>query len=156
MTEKELPDLGQSVAFSSENSGGGQSHFRGGVSLHKAYHNPLTLSTTQPVRVSGQINIDPHHIGQTADMVIVAHWIPSVGREEYFMQNSNGQIQRWDLNSTHLVAAQEQVTLSAIQKVDIYTGLLNVGQFQIFFGYRLEDNTLFFNGEQPISVNSYQ
>ena len=34
--------------------------------------------------------------------------------------------------------------------------LLNVGQFQIFFGYRLADNTLFFNGEQPILVTSYQ
>jgi streptogramin lyase len=157
MTEKELPDLGQSVSFSSENSSSdGQSYFRGGVSLHKAYHNPLTLSTTQPVRISGQININPHHIGQKADMVIVAHWIPSVGREEYFMQNSNGQIQSWDRNFAHLVAAQKQVTLSAIQEVDIYTGLLNVGQFQIFFGYRLEDNTLFFNGEQPILVNSYQ
>ncbi|BAP54394.1 NHL repeat containing protein [Thioploca ingrica] len=156
MTEKELPDLGQGIALAAENSGGGQSHFRGGVSLHKAYHNPLTLSTTQPVSISGQINIDPLHVGQTADIVIVARWIPSVGREEFFMQNSNGQIQSWDLNSAHLVAAQAQVTLSAIQEIDIYTGLLNVGQFQIFFGYRLEDNTLFFNGEQPISVTSYQ
>ena len=114
----------------------------------------MTLSITQPARIRGQINIDPRHIGQKADMVIVARWIPSVGREEYFMQNSNGQIQSWDLNFTHLVAAQKQVTLNAIQEVDIYTGLLNVGQFQIFFGYRLEDNTLFFNGEQPISVTS--
>ncbi|NJO14727.1 MAG: hypothetical protein HC877_02980 [Thioploca sp.] len=156
ITEEALPDLGQSIALTAENSQTGQSHFRGGIFLHNAYHNPLTLSTTQAVRISGQINIDPLHVGQTADIVIVARWTSLVGEEKYFMQNSNGQIQSWDLNFAHLVAAQEQVTLSAIQAVDIYTGLLNVGQFQIFFGYRLADNTLFFNGEQPILVTSYQ
>jgi hypothetical protein len=58
-------------------------------------------------------------------------------------------------NLAHLVAAQEQVTLNAIQEVDIYSGLLGTGQFQLFFGYRLKDNKLFFNGKQPISVISY-
>ena len=106
------------------------------------------------VKIRGEMDIDPQHVDQMADILIVAGWkpLPIDDIENYFLRDNQGQIQPWDLNLAHLVAAQPQVKLAPTQPVEIYSGLLSRGNLTIFFGYRLEDGTLIFNGKQPIEI----
>ena len=129
--------------------------FRGGVSLNGlSYHNSLSIHFDQMVKIRGEMDIDPQHVDQMADILIVAGWkpLPIDDIENYFLRDNQGQIQPWDLNLAHLVAAQPQVKLAPTQPVEIYSGLLSRGNLTIFFGYRLEDGTLIFNGKQPIEI----
>lgn len=129
--------------------------FRGGVSLNGlSYHNLLSLHAHQPVKILGEMDINSQQVNQTADIFMVAAWkpLPLGDFETYFMRDSHGQIQKWDLNLAHLVAAQSQIQLAPTQQLEIYNGLLTPGYFAIFFGYRLNDGTLIFNGEQPLEI----
>jgi Concanavalin A-like lectin/glucanases superfamily/Bacterial Ig domain/Calx-beta domain/Putative Ig domain len=163
-----LPSLGQGVTVNA-NPGVIDTHaftfcyeqcpiataFRGGVSLNKlSYHNPLSLHSHQPVKIIGEMDIDPQHVNQMADILIVAGWkpLPIDDFENYFLRDNQGQIQPWDLNLAHLVAARPKVKLAPTQSVEIYSGSLSRGNIAVFFGYRLKDGTLIFNGEQPIEI----
>lgn len=129
--------------------------FRGGVSLNGlSYHHPLSLHAHQPVKILGEIDINSQQINQSADIFIVAAWkpLPLGDFESYFMRDNHGQIQEWDLKLAHLVAAQPQIQLAPTQQLEIYSGLLNPGYLAIFFGYRLDDGALIFNGEQPLEI----
>ena len=129
--------------------------FRGGVSLNGLnYHNSLSLHAHQPVKILGEMDINSQQVNQTADIFMVARWkpLPLGDFQSYFMRDSHGQIQTWDLNLAHLVAAQPQIQLAPTQQVEIYSGLLSPGYFTIFFGYRLDDGTFVFNGEQPLEI----
>jgi len=57
----------------------------------------------------------------------------------------------WDSISDNLVAV-ENVTLGTTQPIDIYNGLLPPGQLKNYFGYRLQNGLIVFNGEQSIKA----
>ncbi|BAP56423.1 hypothetical protein THII_2126 [Thioploca ingrica] len=129
--------------------------FHGGSSLNGlSYHNPLTLLPYQYVNIRGEMDVAAEHVGQKADLLMVAAWKPlnSIGAESYFMQDNQGQILPWDLNLAYLVAAQPAVTLMPTQEINLYTGFLGSGQIRLFFGYQLPDGVIVFNGEQAIEL----
>ncbi len=129
--------------------------FRGGSSVNGlSYHNPFLLHPNQNMIIQGEIDVEAEHVGQLADLLIVAAWQPLDvnGSVSYVMQGKYGQIMSWDLNLAHLVAAQEQIRLASTQEINLYTGWLSLGQIQLFFGYRLADGLIVFNGEQAIQL----
>ncbi|BAP55803.1 hypothetical protein THII_1506 [Thioploca ingrica] len=129
--------------------------FRGGSSLNGlSYHPQLTLHPYQYVNIRGEMDVAAEHVGQPAELLIVAAWKPinSTEPENYFMQDNQGQILPWDLNLAHLVAAQKAVTLMPTQVIDLYTGFLGSGQIRLFFGYQLPDGVIVFNGEQSVEL----
>ena len=132
-----------------------QSAFRGGSSLNGlSYYQQLTLDPRQLVNIHGEIDVVAEHVGQKAELLVVAAWQPLDSQEpaHYFMQDDHGQILPWDLNLAHLVAAQTGVTLTPTQEINLYTGLLERGQISLFFGYQLLDGVIVFNGEQPLEL----
>ena len=131
--------------------------FRGGSSINRlSYYNPLQLSQYQPVTVKGEIDVEAEaeHVGQLADLLIMVAWQPHDLNEPvcYWMQDQQGQFISWDLSLTHLVAVEEQVRLTPTPKINFYTGTLNTGKIQLFFGYRLADGVIIFNGEPAIEL----
>jgi uncharacterized repeat protein (TIGR01451 family) len=129
--------------------------FRGGSSINGlSYHESLQLHPYQEVILQGEIDVEAQYVGQVADLLVVAVWQPLAVMEPplYFMQTRHGQLMDWDLNLAHLVAAQEQIRLAPTQKVSIYRDTLTSGRMQWFFGYRLADGVIVFNGEQAIEV----
>ena len=68
------------------------------------------------------------------------------------MQDNQGQILPWNLDLAQLVTAEKLITLTPIQEIHLYTGLLDNGQIHLFFGYQLPDSRIIFNGEQAIEV----
>jgi len=161
-----LPELGNGVAITTTTVKSASiepcyellcptpSMFRGGVSKPDTdYDTTLTVSSIQIVDIVAEIEIELNHIGLSADILIVAGWIPSDSENiaAFFMLDSQGQVQRWSENLATLVA-YENVDLSNFQPVDIYQGLLPPGQFLVFFGYRLENGLIVFNGTQAIEI----
>jgi hypothetical protein len=129
--------------------------FYGGSSVNGlSYRNPLTLHPYQYVTLQGEIDVVAEHAGQLADLLIVATWQPLHSNEPpiYLMLDNQGQILPWNLNLASLVAAQPQVKLAPTQEINLYTGFLSLGQIQWFFGYRLLDGVIVFNGEQAIEL----
>jgi hypothetical protein len=99
--------------------------------------------------IKGEITVDPAHIGQFADIVVVASYL-----SEFFMLDANGQVLPWNLEIGQLAAYQQAVSLTANQVVKLYRGqFAGVGQLQIFYGYRLADGTVVFNGLQAMKVS---
>jgi WD40 repeat protein len=131
--------------------------FFGGAktSGQKDHSSFLTLSSSRQVEISGEIKVEPAHIGKIADLVIVQVLINQTSNtpEQLLMFDNQGQIVEWDGELATLLAAEEAVTLSATQTVAIYRGWLKPGLYQIHFGYRFaDDGLIFFNGEQPIQL----
>ncbi|NJO15722.1 MAG: beta-propeller fold lactonase family protein [Thioploca sp.] len=129
--------------------------FRGGSSFNGlSYYQRLTLHPYQYVNIRGEIDVAAEHVGQTAELLVVAAWQPldSLEPAHYFMQGEQGQILPWDLNLAHLVAAQAGVKLTPTQAVHLYTGFLASGQIRLFFGYQLPDGVIVFNGEQALEL----
>ena len=60
--------------------------FRGGSSLNGlSYHRQLTLYPYQYVNIRGEIDVAAEHVGQVAELLVVAAWKPinSTGSESY-------------------------------------------------------------------------
>ncbi|HEC84631.1 MAG TPA: hypothetical protein ENI48_05245 [Thioploca sp.] len=158
----ELPSLGQGTAILCPNDKCGPVNtvFRGGASVaDQDYQTTLTLSPNQPISITGEIAVSANHVGSKADLLIVAGLtplskdtkeVPPV--ESFYMVDNQKQAKLWDGDPATLVAAKNDVTLAATQPIAIYQGELGDGNYLIYFGYRLENGTVVFNGEQTINV----
>jgi len=157
-----LPSLGQGMAVSKEtllranrvkSELGITVAFRGGAKAsNQNSQTHLTLPSSQMVKMMGEIDVDAEHVGQKADILIVAQSLnPADSR--YFMLDNQGQAIEWLVGDfANLMAAKENVLLKSNQEVEIYHGFLPPLHLQIYFGYRLEEGIILFNGEQPIEV----
>jgi YVTN family beta-propeller protein len=131
--------------------------FSGGASVDGPdYQSTLTLSPTQQVKIQGQIKVDAAHIGQPAEILVVAGLAPtdeSTG-EQFFMLDNQKRPLLWDLAPEKLVATVDDLTLTESVPVEIYHGPVVEGKIRVFFGYRLENGMVVFNGEQTINLQS--
>jgi len=128
--------------------------FRGGVSVDdQDYQAQLTLSESQLVKIKGEFEVEASHVGQSAELLIVAGFVPPAEPDMLFlMLDEQRQALLWDGDLTTLIAAEKDLTLAAIQPIDIYQGGLIEGYIVIFFGYRLENGLVVYNGEQTIDI----
>jgi pimeloyl-ACP methyl ester carboxylesterase len=130
--------------------------FTGGSSVkNTAYQQQIELNLFEIVKVAGEIQVDPTHLGQVADIIVYVGWtavsLPTAG-ELFYMLDKQGNILWWNQNPAQLVAFREQVTLITNQPVTLYSGKLPVaGKLRIFFGYRLQEGTLVTNS-QPMEA----
>jgi len=72
--------------------------------------------------------------------------------ELFFMLDNQKRPLLWDGDPDKLVAAIKDITLAASVPVEIYQGGLVDGQIRVYFGYRLENGMVVFNGEQVIDL----
>jgi hypothetical protein len=125
--------------------------FIGKLSSHgKIQTNHATLSPAQAknVRLSMRVWIAPEHVGKAAEFIIIA------------LHNTDSQLleftrdeQRWILwNNQHLTSAQYHPQLPEIVDVFIFAGDLSAlpGDYTIYLGYRLNDDTIIYNGAKPL------
>lgn len=130
--------------------------FTGGIAINGGdRQQSATLNLSDSVEVSGNIIVEPAHIGQSVDLFVYAETtIPDMSDTLYFMLKSEPDLEilDWDQNPATLVAFQSNVTLTAEHFVAIYKGhFIYPGTLKVYFGYRLTDGTLFKN-EQPIDI----
>jgi hypothetical protein len=131
------------------------SDFSGGISVNQdPYQQQVTQYLCDEVTVAGEMMVDPTHVGQTADIFVWAEaTLPPDETLYYFMLDERLKaILSWDQVPAHLAAFIPQVTLKSVESVTMYQGqFIYPGTLKVFFGYRLSDNTVVFNG-QPIDI----
>jgi hypothetical protein len=161
-----LPNLGRGIAVAKDGNmlnanvlfdlTGITIAFRGGISVGKqAYQSSLTTIPSQMVKIRGEIEIAEAHIGQEADILIVAGVLDDVSKAalQFLMLDSQKHLKIWDGELMTLVGSQENIVLPKVQTIEIYQGLIVPVRVQIYFGYRLNKNgSIYFNGEQPIEL----
>jgi hypothetical protein len=134
----------------------------GGISVRGTpFEQEATLKLTDPVLVQGVIKVDSNHVKQLADLIVVAGYKPPPpddAVETFYMMNSLGQIQDWDLNIASLVAFRHSVTLTATQIINMYRGnFIARGTLRVYFGYRLvegqSNGMVVFNANQTIDID---
>jgi hypothetical protein len=105
--------------------------------------------------IQGIITPNNEHIGETADIIVIAGYIPFLysNMQLYYMLDNQGKFLQWAGTPASIVAFKPNITLSKTQVVNIYTGQPSTtGTLDIWFGYRLKDGTIVVNFDHPMSV----
>ena len=116
------------------------------VASNQRTGNNIKVAQTDNISLGATINVDPAHIGKTADIIMVGIYNGSA-----FVRNgANWTV--WDGSISSLSSAQSKVSLTTAVPVSIFDGSFNglPGNFKVYVGYRV-DNSIMFNGNEPIS-----
>ena len=156
-----LPNLGKGQAFDALGQPLNTTiTFSGGISVEGNSFEPELIRPNDQVFVQGLITPDNDHIGQQADIIVIANYTPfssAIEKTFFYLLNHSGQFVEWkgaDIDS--LVAFRRKITLSETQLVNIYGGQLITGTVEIWFGYRLlENGTIVAKIKDSISVTLY-
>jgi len=159
-----LPDLGFGVVIAENSSRTTlcqqdnceiNSIFRGGVSLNGwDYHNSIQINPKQRVWIDAEIEINAGHIGQIAELLMGVLYSPNLAQTLpwWLVRDEQWGIINWDGELDNLHAAFQNITLTSTQTFNIYEGVIGEGHLQGFFGYRLKNGTIVYNGEQAIEI----
>ncbi|EDN66174.1 hypothetical protein BGP_2699 [Beggiatoa sp. PS] len=153
-----LPSLGLGIKLEATGalSDAKETGFNGGIKVNDGeFLQEAVLTTNDSVLFQSEISVDSTHIGQSADILVVAYYSPvapfDVGGT-YFMIDNRNAILVWDGNPASLVPFIRINQLPAKQFVNMYGGPLPAGQVQAYVGYRLDDGTIIYNGNQTINA----
>jgi hypothetical protein len=109
----------------------------------------VTLNRTDKATVIGEIMVDPQHVGQLAQIVLIAIHSPSCEANEdkvFYMLDTVGNIIEWNQNLEELVAIKENVVLASQQFVKLYDDQLPAsGCIEVYFGYLLAEGVIVVN-----------
>ncbi|HHB91602.1 MAG TPA: hypothetical protein ENK59_00125 [Thioploca sp.] len=127
--------------------------FNGGIAVNDINFSQETiLNAGDLIVIEGFITVADEHVGNKADIILLASYNSLNNPELFFMVDSGQNIQIWNGDLNNLIAYEEIASLEKTQFVPIYEGKLNdIGIWKIYFGYRLEDGTIVFNGNQSIN-----
>ncbi len=109
-----------------------------------------TLNESDTVDIQGTITVDQNHVGQTADMVVVARQ-PLINEQSLlFMLNTEKVFVLWDFNVATLepFTKDDNLKLEAVQSLNVFqSSSLPMGIWSLYFGYRLQDGTVVVNSQ---------
>ncbi len=146
-----LVDESQTTSLGSTSSMGDGEVFSNSASFSGQFvsnHQVLTghsFTTEQAVDVFGRISIEASHIGQTGEILQVASY-----QGQFYMKTPTGWVP-WDGQLSSLVAAEVPRAFKPIEDVEIERNLTLAGDFDLYFGYRV--NNQFFYNEQPLMLS---
>lgn len=111
----------------------------------QAVQNGSSISETQLVSISYQVQVDATEVGQTADWIMLAKFAEVDGADNWFVRNGE-QWLSWDGKLGNMPAAAADYVLEAEQTIPVFQGTFNgmPGSYTIYIGYRLEDNSLIY------------
>jgi hypothetical protein len=111
-------------------------------------NNGEILSQNDEVTIVVNFEPDTNHIGQTAELFIIATWTSIDSKQSLtLMRDEAGNWKNWDGNFNKLSAAQAPLELTKVQTLDVYKGNLPAGKYQLSVGYRLSDGRIILNGQ---------
>jgi hypothetical protein len=122
--------------------------FAGGIYIKENLTENMTETESLPtVNINGIIKVDPEHVGQQSDMIVVASYLSGDESKKFYMRDGHTQYPFWDGNLAHLSAFQKNVRLAEERWIEIYSGPFPEGLWDFYFGYRLNNGTIVFNSE---------
>jgi len=151
----ELPLLGVGAAINSIGIAvNTDASFNGGIQVNASnFSKDAELNSTDSVVIRGVINVASTDIGKAADLLVVgAYTPPDTDIVYYYMVDNNNDLQLWDANMAHLVPFTKIEKLPATQSVNMYGGPLPEGKVNVYFGYRLDNGEIVYNGANTINA----
>jgi hypothetical protein len=139
--------------------------FAGGISVDQGetFEQQATLTASEPINIQSQIVIDPEHVGQVTDVLVVAAYQPleesvktrSTAIIYYYMLDIEGHIFPWDGEMANLISFQSVKTPTASLEVPVWNQPIGVtGKVNVYVGYRLIDGTVVYSPQTlDITVN---
>ena len=134
-----------------------EADFGGGISLDdgETYEAEATSRASEPVAIQSQIVVDPEHVGQVAEVLVVAAYQPTEEPVQtrsapalisYYMLDNEGHIFPWDGEMANLISFQAVETPTQSLDVPIWDGAIGVtGKVSVYVGYRLIDGTVIYS-----------
>lgn len=111
--------------------------------------NYLTIAQTDEVTIATTITVDPAHIGQPAELLTVATFVPLVTLQPLTFMRDADTWKSWDgdINTVTVMAVKSQ--LENTETLTVYQGNLQglAGNFLVRVGYRLQNGTIIYSGE---------
>jgi hypothetical protein len=114
--------------------------------------NDMEIQQPEIISVESVVDVDPNHLGQTVEVVMVGVYTNSVAQNAYMRNGDNWEI--WDWNIANLAAAEPAETLTAQLNVAVFDGSLAglPGHFTGYVGYRLQNGDIFYSGKKPMTL----
>ena len=149
-----LPDLTNGTAI---NQTTGEitetnSSFHGGIKVNEELTQATTITPNEPITIQGTINVDDTHVGEPADILVVTSYKPTNAPEDFITIDDQNTLHDWDGNLDNIKVIAKIEKLPKQQPVDIYNGKLPIGKFKFWFGYRLTNGEIIFNGSKTIDT----
>ncbi|MEK8019652.1 MAG: DUF11 domain-containing protein, partial [Candidatus Parabeggiatoa sp.] len=116
--------------------------------------NHLTVVQSDEIGITAHIDVAPQHIGSSAELLILAIQKHS-GTQLSYYRDAQGDWQPLEQGNLSQIQAFEQYdTLPETLDITVipkgYVTNLISGEFIIYTGYRLEDGSVIFNGQEPL------
>ncbi|MEK7990574.1 MAG: hypothetical protein VSS52_006175 [Thiotrichaceae bacterium] len=137
-----------------------QASIHGGISVNgDVFSTENAQLSNDEADIQAYINIDPNHVGQVADLLVVVGVTPAFpedSAEIYFTYNTPQRLDAWIPDAT-LTAFQTGVTLGEVELLKIFKGNFagQAGLLRIAVGYRLSNGTIVYNAENLMSLLVY-
>jgi hypothetical protein len=125
--------------------------------------NPRRFTSTeaQNTRVTATVHLDPEDIGKTAEIFLVGKHTDLNGETTLYFRDDSRDQSSWDRWNgqitpippfTQIPPSQYYPQLPGVIDIFIYEGDLSKmpGEFTVYVGYQLPDNTIIYNGLDPI------
>ncbi len=129
-----------------------ETYFLNQIKIDDLVGNQIQVATTDTITVSTITNVEDFDIGETVDILILA--LLHLENPVFFMRGNDYLTwELWDGNIPSIIAAEENVKLSASLNNTIYEGSLAglpLVAYTVYIGYRLEDGKIVFNGNEPV------
>jgi hypothetical protein len=154
----DLPSLGLGMTLEANGAiTDANAIFNGGTKVNDGeFQQEVVLTTNDSVLIQSEITIDSAHVGQAADILVVAYYNPIAAFDtggEYVMIDNRNAVLPWNGDPASLVSFISVNQLPAKQFVNMYGGTLPAGQVRAYVGYRLINSGLvIFNGNQTINA----
>ncbi|MDM8566326.1 hypothetical protein QUF74_11850 [Candidatus Halobeggiatoa sp. HSG11] len=153
----ELPDLGTGVAmYAIGTNVPTTASFSGGTKVADAtdFVQETELNASDSVFIRGIINVASSDVGKAADILVVAIYVPTgIDTAYFYMVGSDNLPKLWKSGDmADLVTFTRIESLTENLSVNMYGGLLPPGVLNVYFGYRLDDGTIVYNGSNSIDI----
>ena len=114
--------------------------------------NDMEIQQPEVISVNSVVDVDPAHVGQLAEIVMVGVYTNSVAQNAYMRNGSNWEI--WDWNIAKLAAAEPAKTLDSKIDIAVFNGSLAgmPGHFTGYVGYRLQNGNIYYSGKKPMTL----
>lgn len=111
--------------------------------------NYLTIAQTDEVTVATTITVDPAHVGQSAELLTVATFVPLINPQPLTFMRDADTWKIWDGDVKSVTVMTVKSPLENSETLTVYQGNLQglAGNFLIRVGYRLQDGTIIYSGE---------
>jgi hypothetical protein len=142
-----LPSLEATVFDGQATSQSTQALLAGGISINgELFQRHTEMTETDLVKLYGQIQVDPRHIGQPGEMLVYGHYKPTAVEMKPvdFMLvrdklTGKSQVKIWNGDLAKLEAFEQLAALPAVYLAPLYEDFLKVapGQVIVFMGYQM-------------------